>query len=324
MRAVLVKENSDDMYIGQYDKPQPDSNELLVKVVATAVNRSDLLQRKGLYPLPDNASPILGLEIAGIVVEKGIDVDKWEVGEEVMALLPGGGYAEYAAVPEDVAMEKPENLSFEEAAGIPEAFLTAYLKLILLGEAKENETVLIHAGGSGVGTAAIQLAKEKKAKSIVTAGSPEKLEVCRGLGANALVNYKTEDFSQIVLKETNNKGVDLILDFIGASFWDQNFKSISTDGRWILIGVLGGFEKMINLRQMMHKRIRLIGSTLRPRSETFKEELVKDFSLFSKSRFEDGRLKPVVDKVFSWKNVAEAHQYMEENKNIGKIILKID
>lgn len=325
LKAVLVDERNQDLYIGDVKDPIPTEGELLVKVKATAINRADLLQRKGLYPPPPGASNILGLEMAGVVEGVGSGVTGWTEGDHVYALLPGGGYAEKVVIPAEMAMKIPDGMSFEEAAAVPEAFLTAFLNMVELGHLQSGEHVLIHAGASGVGTAAIQIAKELGATSIVTAGSADKLDRCLALGANYTVNYKEEDFSKKVYAVTNGSGVQLILDFIGASYWDANIKSIGIDGRWILIGVLGGQQLAnVNLGVFLQKRIQFIGSSLRSTSKSFKSELTRKFEAFSNEKFANGKLAPIIDRVYEWQDVAAAHQYMQENRNIGKIVLKVE
>ncbi|MBV7509577.1 NAD(P)H-quinone oxidoreductase [Bacillus sp. sid0103] len=325
MKAVFVDKRNQDLYIGDVHDPIPTEGELLVKVKASAVNRADLLQRKGLYPPPPGASNILGLEMAGVIEGVGSGVTGWTEGDRVYALLSGGGYAEKVVIPAEMAMKIPNGMSFEEAAAVPEAFLTAFLNTVELGQLKSGEHVLIHAGASGVGTAAIQIANELGATSIITAGSAEKLDRCLALGANYTVNYKEEDFSKKVHAVTNGGGVQLILDFIGASYWDANIKSIGIDGRWILIGVLGGQQLAnVNLGAFLQKRIQFIGSSLRSRSKSFKIELTRKFEAFSNEKFANGKMFPIIDRVYKWQDVAAAHQYMEENRNIGKIVLKVE
>jgi NADPH:quinone reductase-like Zn-dependent oxidoreductase len=221
MKAILVKEpgDVDQLYIGEFPKPEPREGELLVKVKATALNRADLLQRRGKYPPPPGASTVIGLEMSGVVEDVGPRSSGWRPGDRVFGLLPGGGYAEYAVIHERMAVLIPENLSFEEAAAIPEVFLTAFQTLFWLGKLMEGERVLIHAGASGVGTAAIQLVREAGATSIVTASSKQKLEACRRLGAEIIINYKEGPFAPKILDTTEGRGVDLILDFVGAPYW---------------------------------------------------------------------------------------------------------
>ena len=241
-------------------------------------------------------------------------------------LVNGGGYAEYAVLPDDRAMVIPENLSFEEAAAIPEVFITAYQTLFWLGQLRAGETVLIHAGGSGVGMAAIQLAKQiGQANVITTAGSKEKLDFCRSLGADVCINYKEQNFAEEVLKATENRGADLILDFVGASYWDKNLASIKIDGRWVLVGILGGAEiEQFNLMDVISRRIQLTGTLLTPRSDPYKAALTTELSAKTLELFKNNELRPVVDQVFPLDQIQQAHEHMENNKNIGKIILKVN
>jgi tumor protein p53-inducible protein 3 len=324
MKAVLVKEpgDADQLTLGTFPMPEPADNELLVKVNATALNRADILQRKGLYPPPKGASPVLGLEMAGVVEEVGAKCYGWEAGDKVFGLLPGGGYAEYVSIPEAMAMPIPKDFSFEEAAAIAEVFLTAYQTLFWIARVQPGETVLIHAGASGVGTAAIQLVKAAGARSLVTAGTEQKLEMCRQLGAEIAITYTEGRFDSKVLEATQNQGVNVLLDFIGASYWEQNFSVLANDGRWVLISTLGGAKvEQLDLRGFMKKRVQFTATTLRARSQDYKIRLTRDFAEFALPRFTDGRLKPVIDSIFPWEKVADAHRYMEANKNSGKIIL---
>lgn len=320
MKAMIVE--NDKLVTAKAEKPTPQDDELLIKVKAAAVNRTDILNRKSKTSYMD--LPILGVEVAGVVEDAGADTSV-EKGTPVMGLVNGGAYAEYVTMPADRAIMIPENLSFTEAAAIPEVFLTAYQTLFWLGKLQERETVLIHAGGSGVGTAAIQLAKQlKKANVITTAGSLEKLQFCHSLGADTTINYKEQDFAEVVNNVTDKQGANVILDFIGAPYWEKNLASISVDGRWVLIGVLGGntVEK-VKLMDLMKKRIELTGTLLTPRSNQYKADLTKDFSEQALPLFASGELKPIVDTVFPLEEVQQAHEHMEANKNIGKIILSV-
>ena len=324
MKAIVLKEHggAEQLALGTVQTPDITDDELLVRVKATALNRADIMQRQGLYPPPKGASPILGLEMAGVVEQVGPNCTDWKVGDRVFALLPGGGYAEYVSIPAAMAMPMPENLSFEEAAAIAEVFLTAYQTLFWIGGIQQGESVLIHAGASGVGTAAIQLVKETGGTSIITAGSEEKLTFCRELGASLALNYKEGEFASEVLEATKQRGVDIVLDFVGASYWKQNLAALATDGRWVLIALLGGAKvEQVHLGILLKKRIQLSATTLRARGLDYKISLTRDFSEFALSRFTDGRLKPIVDSVFPWEEVVEAHRYMESNKNIGKIVV---
>ncbi|EDP68945.1 quinone oxidoreductase [Carnobacterium sp. AT7] len=327
MKVVSIKKpgNSKELEMQERPIPKPEMGQLLVKVKASAINRTDIMTREN-RQLPE-PYPILGIEVAGVVVENQDSSNNQLVpGTRVAGLVNHGGYAEYVVMPADRAIRIPDNMSFEEAAAIPEVFLTAYQTLYWLGELESEETVLIHAGASGVGTAAIQLAKKMtKAKVIVTAGSTEKLQFCKELGADKLINYKEEEFDQLVLEYTEQKGVDLILDFVGASYWEKNLNSLKTDGRWVVIGVLGGaVVENVNLGMLLQKRITLKGTLLTPRSDDYKAQLTNEFIENVLPYFEKGLIKPIVDIVFPLDEVAKAHQYMEENKNSGKIILKIE
>jgi len=304
--------------------PEPSESELLIKVAATAVNRSDINKREGNYPSPLEIDPILGIEIAGEVVKVGTHCSKWKVGDRVFGLLSGGGYAEYAVIPEDMVMRTPANKAFHEAVALPEVFLTAYQTLFWQGELKTNQKVLIHAGASGVGTAAIQLAKQAGATVFVTAGSEEKLAVCKSLGADVAIHYKTEAFDDKVAEVTAGQGVDLVLDFIGAPYWQQNIRSLGVDGKLILIGALGGMElSAMNLAPIFAKRLQIIGTLLSPRSHAYKAQLTNEFAEKILPLFNQGKLLPVLDKVFPFKQLREAHTRMEQNKNIGKIVLAL-
>ena len=325
MKAIFVEESTHQLFIEETPDPVMGEHDLLVAVRATALNRADLLQRIGKYPPPPGASTIIGLEMAGVVEAVGSQVQGWHVGDRVNALLPGGGYAQKVVIPAGMAMPIPENLSFEEAAAIPEVFLTAYLNLFVLGNLTGGEHALIHAAASGVGTAAIQLAREVGAVPIVTASSKVKLDVCEALGAQLAINYKEENFADRVLAFTNQRGVEVILDPIGASYWEQNVQSIGLDGRWVIIGALGGFKvEPFNFQSLLGKRTRLIFSTLRSLSEDRKLRLTEQFVQFAAQRFAEGKLKPVVDRIYNWKDAMEAQEYMKQNKNVGKIVLLVD
>jgi len=241
----------------------------------------------------------------------------------VFGLLGGGGYAEYCVIPSSLAMKMPEKMSFEDAASIPEAFLTAYQALFWLGELKNDKTVLIHAAASGVGVAAIQLVKQfSGTKIIATAGSEEKLKFCKSLGADVVLNYKQGSFAANVLQATNNKGVDIILDFVGASYWKDNMECCGLDGTIVLLSMLGGaVVENCNLGPILRKRIQVKGSTLRNRSLDYKSRLTEDMSNFCLPRFADGRLKIIISKIFDIQNVQAAHSFIEENNNIGKVVL---
>lgn len=324
MEVLLIDDKTTQLYFDTVDEPIPEANDLVVKVKSTALNRADIMQRYGQYPLPEGVTPIPGLEMSGIVESVGDDVTNFKIGDRVCALLPGGGYSEKVVIPSDMAIAIPSYLSFEQAAAIPEAYLTAFLNLFNLGNLQADDTVLIHAGASGVGLAAIQIVRSIGAKSIVTASSEKKLSVCRANGANETINYNEEDFSNKVLEITGGKGVQIILDFVGASYWERNIKSLSVDGTLILIGLLGGAKvEAMDLRDILFKRIQIKATTLRSQTVEQKIALTKEFTTFALPKFEDRLFVPVIDQVYDWKDVMLAHERMEANKNIGKIILNV-
>ena len=319
MKSIIFSQpgGPDVLTYGDASAPVPSADELLVRVHATAANRADTLQRKGGYAPPEGASPILGLELAGEVSEpKG----EFKMGDRVMAVVTGGGYAELAAVPVDMAMRIPAAMSYEQAAAIPEVFLTAYLNLFTLGKLQVGETALIHAGASGVGTAAIQLVRAARAKAIVTVGTPAKVAFCESLGAQA-INYKTESFVERVQTLTQGRGVDVILDFVGAPYWNDNLKALGMNGRLMLIGMLGGSAGQLDLGMIMGKRLTITGTTLRRTPLAQKIALTREFEAFAMPRFASGELKPIIDRVMPLSQAAEAHRRMEANENIGKIVM---
>jgi putative PIG3 family NAD(P)H quinone oxidoreductase len=324
MKAIVIREpGSPDVLELRSDVPSPAlrGGEIRVRMRATALNGADLLQRRGLYPPPAGESEILGMEVAGEVSELGPGASGVKLGDRVMALLPGGGYAEEIAMPAGMAIPIPPSLDFIQAAAIPEVFITAYLELFVLGELKRGEWVLIHAGASGVGTAAIQLAHEAGAKVIATAGSAKKTEACRAHGADFAIDYKTEDFAARVAELTEKHGADCILDLVGASHWAKNIQSLAMEGRLLLVGLGGGAKVEIDLRTLLAKRARLIASTLRARPLAEKIELTRKFRGAIMPLFESGRIKPVVDRVFPLAQAADAHRYLETQQNVGKVVL---
>lgn len=297
--------------------------EVLVDVRATAVNRADLLQAQGGYPPPPGASEVLGLEMAGVVAAVGEEVTNWRVGDRVCALLPGGGYAAQAAVHQDMLLPVPDGWDFAQAAAVPEVWLTAFVNLFGEGQLQAGERVLIHAGGSGVGTAAIQLAVAAGAVPFVTAGSAPKLESCRELGAELTINYKEQDFLAEVLAATGNTGVDVILDCIGAPYLAANLQALARFGRLVFIGLMGGAQAEINLGLLMGKRLRLVGSTLRTRPLAEKIRITQTFQERFWPLLVDGTLRPIVDTIFPIEKAQAAHAYVRANQNTGKVILEI-
>lgn len=325
MKAVLVSTegNPEHLTIGEYPTPEPGADELLVKVHAAALNRADTLQRRGHYPPPEGASEILGLDIAGTVEAMGPGCVNWNEGDRVFGLVPGGGYAEYAVIHKEMAMAVPPGLSLTEAAAIPEVFLTAYQALHWLGQLQAGHHVLIHAGASGVGTAAIQLVRAAEAHPYVTASAP-KHDVCRELGAEGTIDYESEAFVDRIEEMTDGRGVDIILDFIGAPYFHDNVASLATDGRIVQLATLGGSTvEAVDLRALMGKRVQLLTSTLRSRSRDYKVRLTQEFAADILPRFIDGALRPVIDSTFDWTEAAAAHRRMENNENAGKIVLQM-
>ncbi|SYX83673.1 NAD(P)H-quinone oxidoreductase [Paenibacillus alvei] len=324
MKGVIVNNpgGPEQLEITDLPSPQPQAGELLIEVHAAAVNRTDIVMREGKAGYATN--PILGVEVAGTVIEVNGE-STFQVGDRVMGLVNGGGYAEYAVTPMDRAIPIPDSFSFAEAAAIPEVFLTAYQTLYWIGKLQQGETVLVHAGASGVGTAAIQLAKQiSKATVIVTAGSAKKLDFCRELGADVLINYKEQSFDKEVLRATNGQGADVILDFVGADYWAKNLASIKKEGRWVLIGVLGGVKvEQMNLFALMSKCVQLTGTLLTPRSDEYKARLTQDFAANVLAYFDNSSIKPIIDTIFPLEKVSDAHIHMEENRNTGKIILQV-
>lgn len=325
MKAIQFYEHGSaaQLYLGDFPTPHPSSQEILVKVAYSALNRADLLQREGNYPVPPGDSPIMGLEMSGEVVGLGAAVSKWKVGDQVHGLLNGGGYAEYAVIHEEMAMPIPKGLNLQQAAAIPEVFLTAFQALHWIGKLQAGETVLIHAGASGVGTAALQLVKLTDAVPIVTA-SAGKHDICRKLGAAKAIDYRSEDFADAVLNFTADRGADIIVDFIAADYFNQNLRTLALDGRMIMLALMGGVKvPEVNLATILRKRLQITGTTLRSRSLDYKIRLTKDFYRHAHHHFSSGQLRPVIDSVYPWEKIKEAHQYMEANKNQGKILLQI-
>ncbi|XP_035753845.1 quinone oxidoreductase PIG3 isoform X2 [Egretta garzetta] len=320
----------ENLYVKEAMKPHPGEGEVLVKVSASALNRVDLLQRTGKYPPPKGASDILGLEAAGSVAGLGPGCKgRWKTGDAVMALLSGGGQAEYVAVPEGHLMPIPDDTTFLQAAAIPEAWLTAFQLLHFVGKIQKGERVLIHAGASSVGMAAIQLVRLAETIPIVTAGTQEKLKATANAGAAAGFNYKNEDFSEKVLAFTQGSGIDIILDCVGGSYWEKNLNCLGTvtDGRWIVYGLLSGGEVRGDLlARLLYKRASIHTSLFRSRDKEYKEQLVKAFTENVLPYFSAGsspHLQPLVDSVYPLHEIAEAHRIMEENKNIGKIVIEM-
>lgn len=322
MFAII--QDSGVLVLGEVPKPEPAAHQLLVRVKATALNRADLLQRRGKYPPPEGESSILGLELAGEVVEIGKNVSQFKIGQSVFGLVGGGSYAEYCLIDEGMAMPIPEGFTFEEAAAIPEAFLTANEALFTLGELKPENSVLIHAGASGVGSAAIQLANTIGAKVYTTIGTPDKLKMVIELGASAAILYKENDFEVDLKNLTQDKGVDVIVDFVGASYLMRNLKSLKPSGRLICVGLMGGSKAEINLDLLLTNTLQIKGLIMRSQPLAKKRLITTRFKERWVSALNTRKIRPVIDSIFPLNDAQLAHERMEANLNAGKIILRVD
>lgn len=304
--------------------PVATAGRILIRVHATSVNRPDVVQRQGNYPPPPGESPILGLEAAGTVEAIGPGVTGFAPAERVFALLGGGGYAELAVAHAGHVMRIPPNLSFEQAACICETYLTAFMNVFLYARLADGETILLHGGGGGVTTAAMQLVKalRPRARVVVTA-STAKVERVKALGADLVIDYKTEDFAEAVLKYTQMRGVDVILDHLGASYLAQNVKALGVGGRLALIGVMGGRKAELDLGRVLTQRLTIMGSTLRPRPVEEKAAIIRQFEKEAMPHFASGRIVPLIHRVYSLEQAAEAHRAMEASEHFGKLVLRI-
>jgi putative PIG3 family NAD(P)H quinone oxidoreductase len=324
MKAIEVENDEDNSLVwADVPTPEPDAGEVLVRVAATAVNRADLLQRRGMYPPPDGASDILGLEVAGRVAESGSDVDEWDEGDRVCALVPGGGYAEYVTVPAGMLLSVPDNLDLEEAAGIPEVFYTAFLNLRLEAEQSPGDRVLVHAGASGVGTAAIQLCDLFDSPVYATA-SRGKLDFLRELGVEVAVDRKNEDFADLLTDELDGEGIDIVLDPVAGDYLPRNIQLLGHRGRLVIIGLLGGTDGSLPMGQVLTKRLRIIGSVLRSRALDAKLQITDEFRREVWPHFESGRLRPIIHETFPIEEAEQAHALIRSNSTIGKVLLLFD
>ncbi len=325
MKAIVFDEPGDESVLRLGEAPTPALREGCVRIAARAagVNRADLMQRQGLYPPPPGASKLLGLELAGEVIEVADDVQTWSPGDRVMALVSGGGYATEAVVHAGSVMRVPDRLSFAQAAALPEAMLTVYRNVFQLGALPRGGAALVHGGGSGIGTATIQLVKAWGATCIVTAGSAEKCGRCLELGADAAANYREDDFAQTVADATDGRGVDVVLDSIGGPYLEKNLASLAIDGRLVIIGLMGGARAEIPLGPMLVRRLRVIGSTLRALPDETKAEIVQGFLADFGEALESGTIGPVVDRVLPLGEAAAAHRVMKASDHFGKIVLEI-
>jgi putative PIG3 family NAD(P)H quinone oxidoreductase len=335
MRAVYVKEfgGAENLEIRTVeDLPKPQKTEVLIRVCAAGLNRADILQRKGFYPAPKGVPErILGLEFSGEIAEKGENVRDLKIGDRVFGITAGGAQAEFLLTDESLVAKIPENLSFIEAAAVPEAFITASDAIFTQGELKENETLLIHAVGSGVGLAALQLAKARSINSFGTSRTSEKLEKCENLGLDLgistgkdAIETNPKFFAEKIFEKNDGKGVDVILDLVGARYFPANIEALATKGRLLLVGLIGGaIAKEFNLGIALAKRLKIIGTVLRSRPTQEKAEANRNFIEQVVPLFENGKIKPNIDRVFKMEQIKEAHQYLESNESFGKVVLEI-
>ncbi|MCP1334866.1 NAD(P)H-quinone oxidoreductase [Futiania mangrovi] len=304
--------------------PQPAHDEVLIKVAAAGVNRPDIAQRKGGYPPPKGAPEWPGLEVAGEVVAAGAGVDRWKAGDKVMALVAGGGYAEYVTAPAAQTLPIPAGMDMVSAAGVPETYFTVWTNVFDRGRLQAGETFLVHGGSSGIGTTAIQLAAARGARVFATAGTDEKCRACEKLGAEKAINYRTQDFVAEAKTLTDGRGVDLILDMVGGPYIQKNIDTLALEGRLVQIAFLQGSKAEVDFVKMMVKRLTITGSTLRPRTVEQKAEIAEALEREVWPLLESGRVGPVIDKTFSFPQGAEAHAYLEASGHVGKVILTMD
>ena len=325
MTAIAIREpgGPDVLIARQMPLPSPGDGEILVKVAAAGVNRPDVMQRQGRYPPPKGATDIPGLEIAGQVVALGNGVTRWQAGDRVMALVVGGGYADYCLANEGHALPLPPNLSMIEAAAIPETFFTVWHNAFERGRLAAGETLLVHGGSSGIGTAAIALAKAFGARVIITAGSAEKCEACRKLGADVAVNYKTEDFVALTKQATDGRGADVVLDMVGGDYIDRNYEAAAVEGRIVQIAFVGGPRASVDYWRLMAKRLTHTGSTLRARSIADKAAIARAVEAKVLPLIAAGSVRPVIDSTFPLIQAAAAQERMEAGNHIGKIVLTL-
>jgi NADPH:quinone reductase len=313
---------SDVLKLQQAELPAVKADQVLIGVAAAGINRPDILQRKGLYPSPADASPILGLEVAGEIIACGENVSAWKIGDKVCALVNGGGYAEYAVAPAAQCLPIPAGFSMIEAAALPETFFTVWSNLWMCAGLQNGESLLVHGGSSGIGTTAIQLAIALGVKVFATAGTAEKCAAITTLGAVA-INYREQDFVGQIKSETSGQGVNVILDMVGGDYIQRNFSAAANDGRIVNIAFLNGSKVQLDVMPLMLKRLTLTGSTLRAQSPNAKAQIAQQLKQYVWPLLDAQKIKPVIDSVFSLVDVAKAHQRMESNQHIGKIVLQV-
>ena len=327
MKAVTITQPGGPEVLNWGEVPDlgtPGPGEVLIDVVASAVNRADLLQRQGFYDLPPGASPYPGLECSGHVAALGADVSGWSVGDAVCALLSGGGYAEQVLVPAGQLLPVPDGVNVVDAAGLPEVVSTVWSNVFMTAGLRPSEMLLVHGGGSGIGTMAIQLARANDARVAVTAGSPTKLERCRELGAQVLIDYHEEDFVSRVREATEGRGADVVLDVMGAKYLARNLTVLAVNGRLVIIGLQGGAKAEINLGQLLAKRAAVIGTTLRSRPADEKAAIIAAVREHVWPLIAAGRVRPVIHATFPMAQVSAAHAVVEESSHVGKVLLTVD
>jgi len=303
--------------------PTPGPNDVLVRVAYAGINRPDVFQRSGSYPPPPDASPLLGLEVSGEIVALGADVDGWKLGDQVCALTPGGGYAEYCVAPAEHCLPVPAGLSLLEAAALPETYFTVWSNVFERGRLQPGETFLVHGGSSGIGLTAIQLAKQFGATVFTTVGNADKADACRRAGADRVINYHEEDFVEVLAQATEGNGVDVILDMVGGDYIPRNIKSLAVEGRLVQIAFLKGSRVELDTSAIMRKRLTFTGSTLRPRSRAEKAGIAKALHEKVWPLLDQGQCHPVINATFPLAEAAEAHRLMESSQHIGKIMLEV-
>ncbi|HWG94306.1 MAG TPA: NAD(P)H-quinone oxidoreductase [Mycobacteriales bacterium] len=325
MRAVSVPDpgGPEALVLAEVPDPEPGPGEVLVDVVATAVNRADVLQRRGHYPPPPGAPPYPGLECSGRVAALGEGVAGWAVGDEVCALLAGGGYAERVAVPSGQLLPVPAGLSLQEAAALPEVVCTVWSNVFQVAGLQPGEVLLVHGGTSGIGTMALQLASRHGARVVCTVGSPEKAARAEELGAERAVRYRDEDFVEVVRELTDGRGADVVLDSLGASYLDRNLRSLAVGGRLVVIGLMGGTRAELDLGRLLARRASVHGTTLRSRPAHEKAAVVEAVLAGVWPAVEAGEVRPVVDRVLPLEQVAEAHRVVEASEHVGKVVLAV-
>ena len=324
MQAVSIREPGGPEVLQPVTVPLPEirATDVMVRVRAAGVNRPDVLQRLGNYPVPDDADPLPGLEIAGEIVATGNAVTAWKSGDKVMALTHGGGYAEYCRVNEGHCLPLPGSLTMTEGAAIPETSFTVWYNVFMRANLARGETILIHGGSSGIGTTAIQLCKSIGAQVITTAGSDEKCRFCEVLGADNAINYQTEDWEEIVLKHTDGQGIDVVLDMVAGPYMQKNIAVLGRDGRYVIIAFLGGAKAELNMRDVLTKRLTITGSTLRPQTTDEKTAIACEIHHNVLPLLESGEVKPIIHATFPLADAKLAHELMESSKHMGKIVLE--